>query len=338
MVRIISALILAAVAACAFAEEKLQLVSNPPDRHIVVPGDTLWSISGKFLKEPWHWPEIWQLNKDQIRNPHRIYPGDIVVLDRSSGKPRLKIATPLRLQPQVYSDPVKKEISSIPSSIIEPFISKPLIVEAESLDEVPRIVSGQEDRTFLGNDDQAFITGIPDTKTVDWSIYRPGKALKDPETEEIIGYEAFDLGTARLLQPGSPAIVRIMTARQEIGRGDRLMPAPKKDIIAYVPHAPEKKIGAQIMTIYGGVNEGGKLSIITLNRGARDGLETGHVLALNRHRNAAGRDDDGQKIDVQLPDERYGLAFVFRTFDRISYALVMESSRSVIIGDTVTNP
>lgn len=338
MARIISALILAAAAACAFAQEKLQLVNNPPDRHIVVSGDTLWGISGKFLKEPWRWPEIWRLNKDQIKNPHRIYPGDIVVLDMSSGRPQLKIATPLKLQPQIYSDAVKKEISSIPASVIEPFISRPLIVEPNALNELPRIVASQDDRYFIGSGDQAYVTGIPDAKIINWSVYRPGKALKDPDTNEVIGYEAFDLGSARLIQPGSPAVVKVVMAREEIGRGDRLTPAPPADIVSYVPHAPENTINARIVSIYGGLNEGGKFSVVVLNRGNRDGLEIGHVLALNRHSIATGRDENDKKINIQLPDQRYGLLFVFRTYQGISYALVMEASKSVIVGDTVKNP
>ncbi|MGE5387214.1 MAG: LysM peptidoglycan-binding domain-containing protein [Betaproteobacteria bacterium] len=338
MVRIISALILAAVAACAFAQEKLQLVDNPPDRHIVVPGDTLWGISGKFLKEPWRWPEVWRLNKDQIKNPHRIYPGDIVVLDRSGGTPRLRIATPLKVQPQVYSEAIKKEIPSIPANIIEPFISRPLIVDADTLNEVPRIVASQEDRVFLGTGDQAFVTGIPDTSIIDWSIYRPGKPLKDPETNQTIGYEAFDLGSARLVQPGSPAVLKVTVAREEIGRGDRLAPAPKTDIISYVPHSPDFAIAARVVSIYGGLNEAGKFSVIALNRGTQDGLEVGHVLALHRHRVSMGYDENDKRVTTALPDERYGLIFVFRTFGKISYALVMDASKSVIVGDAIKKP
>ena len=338
MVRIISALILAATAAFAFAQEKLQLVDNPPDRHIVVPGDTLWGISGKFLKEPWRWPDIWRLNKDQIKNPHRIYPGDIVVLDMSSGKPQLKIASPLKLQPQVYSENMKREISSIPANVIEPFISRPLVVEADGLTEAPRIIAGPEDRFFIGTNDQAFVTGIPDAKIINWSVYRTGKALKDPDTNETIGYEAFDLGSARLVQPGSPAVVKVTLAREEMGRGDRLLPAPPADIMAYVPHSPETSITARIVSIYGGLSEGGKFSVVVLNRGTRDNLEVGHVLAINRHRSTFGRDENDKRVNTPLPDERYGLIFVFRTFERISYALVMEASRSVIVGDAVKNP
>jgi len=338
MVRIISALLLAAAAAFAFAQDKLQLVDNPPDRHIVVPGDTLWGIAGKFLRDPWRWPQIWRLNKDQIKNPHRIYPGDIVLLDLNGSHPQLKVAKPLKLQPQVYSESSTQQLPSIPSNIIEPFISKPLIVDADTLDSVPRIMASQEDRVFMGNGDTAFVTGIPDTSIVNWNIYRPGKPLKDPESGEIIGYEAFDLGNARLVRPGSPAEVKIIMAREEIGRGDRLTPTPKADIISYVPRAPEQTIAARVVSIYGGLNEAGRHSVVSLSRGKRDGLEVGHVLALHRVRSSAGYDDQDRRITTPLPIDRYGLVFVFRTFERISYALVMEADKAVIVGDSAKNP
>lgn len=340
MLRIISALTLALVVTASGAEEIPALVDNPPDRHIVVTGDTLWGISGKFLKEPWRWPEIWRLNKEQIKNPHRIYPGNVVILDLSSGRPQLRIATPMveKLSPQTHSEPSRKAISSIPANVIEPFISRPLIVEEKALDDVPRIVASQEDRVFMGSGDTAFITGIPDAQHLTWSIYRPGKPLKDPESGEILGYEAFDLGSARLLQPGSPATVKIVTAREEIGRGDRLMPMPPATVISYIPRPPEKAIDARVVSIYGGLSEAGQHAVISLNRGQRDGLEVGHVLALHRKRASFGYDESNKRVKTELPEERYALIFVFRTFERISYALVMEAQKAVIVGDAGRNP
>jgi hypothetical protein len=341
MVRIISALILAVSAACAFAAEPLKLVDNPPDRHIVVRGDTLWDISGKFLKQPWRWPEIWQMNKAEIKNPHLIYPGDIIVLDLSSGYPRLRVAKPVgsgKLQPQVYSEAVQQVIPSIPPNVIEPFISRPLIIEAGEHDGIARIVATQEDRLLLGNGDTAFATGIPDASVEKWNVFRRGKPLKDPETGEVMAHEAFFLGNARLVQPGEPAVIRVTLAKEEIGRGDRLLPAPPPEIISYVPHRPEQDVSAKVMSIYGGVNEGGTGFVVSLNRGKNDGLEVGHVLALFRNRVATGLDDNGRRVTTAIPEERYALAFVFRTFDRVAYALVVESSKSVIIGDSARNP
>ncbi len=341
MVRIISALIMAVTAACAFAQEPLKLVDNPPDRHIVVRGDTLWGISGKFLKEPWRWPEVWRLNKEQIKNPHRIYPGDIVILDTSSGRPQLKIAKPVgpqQLQPQVISEPLKEAIPSIPPHVIAPFISQPLVVEENELKTAPRLMAAQDDRVIIGNGDNGYVTGIADASVSDWQVYRPGKALKDPDTKEILGYEAYYLGTAKLVQPGTPATVRILRAKEEITRGDRLVPATQTSLPSYVPHKPDSDIQGRIIAVYGGLAEAGRLSVVTLNKGTRDGLEVGHVLALYRNRIADTRDENERRQLVNLPAERYGLAFVFRTFEKVAYALVMESNGSVYVNDAVRNP
>lgn len=340
MVRIISALILAVTAACAFAAEPLKLVDNPPDRHIVVPGDTLWGISGKFLKQPWRWPEIWHMNKAEIKNPHLIYPGDIILLEFFAGNPRLKIAKPFnnKLQPKIYSEAVKLEIPSIPSNVIEAYVSRPLIIEPGEHDNLARIVATQEDRMMLGNGDTAFASGIPDASIENWSVFRRGKPLNDPDTGEVIAHEAFFLGSAKLVRPGEPAVIRVTSAKEEIGRGDQLLPAPLPEIIAYVPHRPEQSIAAKVMSIYGGVNEGGPGFVVTLNRGKNDGLEVGHVLALLRNRVGVGQDDDGRRVTTVLPEERYALVFVFRVFDRVAYALVVESAKSVFIGDSARNP
>ena len=339
MVRIISALFLAVTAACVSAEP-LNLVDNPPDRHIVVPGDTLWGISGKFLKEPWRWPEIWRMNKAEIKNPHRIYPGDIILLDTTGGDPRLRIAKPVnaKLQPKVYSQAVQQVIPSIPPNVIEPFISQPLVIEPGAHDGLARIIATQEDRMMVGTGDEAFVTGIPDASVENWNIFRPGKPLKDPETGSIIAHEAFFLGNARLLKPGEPASIRITRAKEEITRGDRLLPAPPPNIIAYAPHRPEQQVSARVMSIYGGVNEGGTNSVVSLNRGSNSGLEVGHVLALYRKRVSIAIDTDGRRTQTPIPDERYALAFVFRVFDQVAYALIVDSSKSVIVGNVARNP
>jgi len=344
MVRIISALILTVTAACALAAEPLSLVDNPPDRHIVVKGDTLWGISGKFLKQPWRWPEIWQMNKEEIKNPHWIYPGDIILLDMSSGSPRLKMARPVtgqngKVEPMVYSTPVQQVIPSISPNIIEPFISQPLIVEASDDGKSGvRIVAAQEDRMMLGSGDSFYATGIADASVEKWHVFRKGKALQDPQTGEVLAYEAFFLGNARLVKPGEPAALRVTLAKEEIARGDRLLPAPPPEINSYVPHRPDQEVAARVMSIYGGVQEGGTNSVISLTQGKNNGLEIGHVVALFRKRISLNVDLDGQRTSTPIPEERYALAFVFRVFDRIAYALVVDSSKSVIIGDSVRNP
>ncbi len=346
MVRIISALILAVTAVCASAAEPLKLVDNPPESHVVVKGDTLWAISGKFLKEPWRWPEIWNMNREQIKNPHLIYPGEIIYLDRSGSTPRLRIGKRVgsrtggvvKLSPSVHSEAVSQSIPSIPPHIIEPFISRPLVLDSKDQDSPIRIVATQEERMVIGSGDNGFVSGIPDASIVNWQIYRPGKPLKDPDTQEIIGYEAFFLGNARLVQPGEPAVITVTEAKEEIFRGDRLLPTPPANIISYAPHRPDRDVSGKIMTIYGDKSEGGTGAVVSLNRGRQDGLEVGNVLAVFRNRISKSFDTDLRVEETAIPEERYALAFVFRTFERVSYALILTSSKSVKAGDSVRNP
>jgi hypothetical protein len=339
--RIISALLLSVAASLAHAAP-IELAEQAPDRYIVVPGDTLWGIAGKFLKDPWRWPELWRLNKDELRRPQKLSPGDIIVLSRKSedGEPQLKLAKPVKLSPQQYSEPMRKEIPTIPANIIEPFLSQPLVVDAAGLEQTARIVGTQEGRVFLARGDHAFVSGATADAEV-WQVYRAGKALLDPEAEskEPLGYEAFYLGTARRLQPGETALFEMVDVKQEVGRGDRLLPAVRPALLNYVPHKPAGTIAAKVISVYGGVNEAGRHSIIALNRGTDDGVEIGHVLALFRSaRNVRTRNERNEKEMVVLPEERSGLAFVFRTFERISYALVMETNLPVTVLDSARNP
>lgn len=337
--RIISALLLTySSLVLAQPSQAPELADGAPDRYVVVPGDTLWGISARFLKQPFRWPEIWGLNQEQVKNPQRIYPGQVILLVRGDKQPQLQIegaVGTLKVEPQIYSQNNQREIPSIPQQAIEPFLSEPLITEAAQLDSAPRIIATQEDRVNLGKGDLAYVAGIHD-KSLLWKIYRPGNALIDPVSKEVLGHEASYLGSARVVRSGDPATVEIIASRQEIGRGDLLFPATQPDIISYVPHAPAKAINGRIVSVYGGVGEGGRYSIVTLSRGQRDGLEIGNVLSLSR----AGAEvvDRSKGKTYRLPDEAYGLLFVFRVFDRLSYALVMNVTRPVEIGDSVTNP
>jgi len=343
MIRIITALILAVAAAlCSAAGQPLQLADNAPERHIVVPGDTLWGISGKFLKDPWRWPEIWRMNREQIKNPHRIFPGDVIVLERDAdGTPRLSLQSAGqngKLQPRIYSEHLTQAIPSIPPNVINPFLSSPLVVEAHGLDGAARIVATQQDRVFLASGDLAYVANADPTKDK-WQIYRTGKPMPDPETKEVLGYEAFYLGSAVQIDANSnPAIFQIVTVKEEIGRGDRMLPAVPPPLVNYVPHKPEQAIDGRIISVYGGVNAAGGLSIVALNRGSRDGIEIGHVLSLQRNRVVTARDDEGRLETVKVPEEHYGLVFVFRTFDRISYALVMQAEGTVVVNDYARTP
>lgn len=332
-------------ASLAFAQGDIKLQESAPDQYVVVKGDTLWAISGKFLKDPWRWPEIWHMNQEQIKDPHWIYPGNLIVLDRSGASPQLKLGDAVKLSPTVRSEPLAAQaIPTIPARAIEPFLSQPLIIEEGGLDKAPRIVATEEDRVNLGAGGVAYASGIGSSTHPAWQVYRPGRPLVDPDTNKTLGFEAIYLGTARVTRAGDPATVQIVTSKQEISAGDRLIPASAPAPVQYVPHAPTRPIKGRIIAFYNGLatSEGGRDSIIAINRGKRDGLELGHVLAI--YRNVVAVDQQNYLVSrdsaptIKLPDERYGLVFIFRTFDSVSYALVMDSSRPVQQGDVVQTP
>src|SRR5450759_4062393 len=262
--------------------QDLQLQDNPPDRYTVQKGDTLWGISGKFLKQPWRWPEIWRMNRDQIRNPHLIYPGDVIALDKVNEK-----------------------------------------------------------------------------SVTQWYIYRPGKVLHSFDSNETLGYEMRYLGTARVDRFGDVGEVtrmEITAAREEILLNDLLLPAPREELVNYVPHAPDKVVDGRIISLGSNAAEAGRGFIVTLDRGTRDGLEVGHVLAIYHPtpviaepRPYEGPDILARFFDrtqvivppqryLNIPPERSGLLFVFRTFDKVAYALVLNAAEPVVIGDLVRKP
>jgi len=360
----------------------LGIKADAPDQYVVQRGDTLWGIAGKFLSEPWRWPDIWRLNKDQIRNPHLIYPGNIVRLDRATGT--LSI---VRLEPQIRVEPLTAEaIPTIPLKVIEPFLARPLVIERGGLDKAPRIVATQEGRFNIGAGTRAYVDGLGNAKESLWQVYRPGNALIDPDTNQALGYEAIYLGAARLFRPGGknpnsgkiePATVQILSAVQEISEGDRLIVAPQPQLFSFAPRAPEQPVRARIMSIYDGRNdarfdyygtspvtqgvligrsteaeqqqryggETGNLAVVSLNKGAKDGLEPGHVLALYRSITIV-RDrsvgpyfmGEARTPPFPLPEERYGLLMVFRVFEHLSYALTLGVERPVGPGDIATKP
>ncbi|HNV87584.1 MAG TPA: LysM peptidoglycan-binding domain-containing protein [Methylotenera sp.] len=380
---IITLLVLACLSLNANAED-IQLQKNHPDRYVVVKGDTLWGISGKFLKDPWQWPKVWKMNRAQIKNPHWIYPGDVIVLDKSGASPQLRLLREtVTLEPGVRIEPLEKEaIHTIAPSVIDPFLSQPLLIENGKLDDAPRIISGQDNRVILSPGTRVYISNIQEGEGVHWDIYRPGEALRDPDTNEVLGTEAIYLGDVNIARYGAPATGDIVKAKEEIFTKDRLVVAPDEFKSSFVPHAPEADIRGRIMRIYGGVAEGGPNTVVSINRGKNDGLEEGHVLAISRYgkvirdpeyKDQASNkvvaeekklkqlnfdvttDPDGKKIvnfekeppqtkvvlepgQVKLPDERVGLLMIFRTFDRVSYGLIMSASDAIYTLDSVHTP
>lgn len=430
LMRIITLLLAFGLFPLSLAAQTLELNEQAPERYTVKKGDTLWDISGRYLKQPWRWPELWGYNKAEIANPHRIYPGDVLVIDRSGAQPRLRVlgkgeewstrpGGTVKLSPRVRSESLEREaIPAIAPSAINPFLSQPLVTEAGELERAPYIVGTDEERVILGTGDRAYVSGLGGSPRADWHIYRPGKALIDPDSGEILGTEAEFLGNARVIRSAEPATVEITRSTKEINSRDRIGPASDDSMLSYVPHAPGMPVEARIISAYGGVAELGQYAIAVINKGRRDGIEEGHVLAVhrkgrtvqpltNKRRNwfpfvakdcvkadtsirydgfydpmqthekcpdvrspdapaqswtysDVGCLKPGKRVrydeffdpkevyrmpcrevtggPVTLPDERSGLLLVFRVFDRVAYALVVQSSRPVYLLDVVRNP
>ena len=333
--------------------DEIKLAKNAPDRYVVVKGDTLWGISARFLNDPWRWPDVWGLNKEEIKNPHWIYPGDVVVLDFTGNTPRLHkeggrdgSESDWQLMEAKLSPSIRKQtlgngaILSIPASAIQPFLVKPLVMGEQELKAAPTLVAGPENRVVLSAGDTAFAKGVTWEEGATWSVIRPGRTLTDPDTKELLGRETIYLGDAQISEFGEVSTVLLTKATQEIAPGDRLAKSAPYQALSYVPHAPASSIkGRVIAGPDGSVSEIGPLQVVIINRGSREGMEVGNVLALYRDRPSvtpANAVDPKEKL--RLPAERYGIVFIFRVFEKVSYALVMNSTRPVNVLDVVQTP
>ena len=354
------------------------LAPNAPDSYIVKKGDTLWFISGLFLKTPWRWPELWGMNLQDIKNPHLIYPGQQLVLDKANGRATLRArrsgnnAGPptdaIRVSPRTrYESLADASIPTISASAIEPFLAEPLIVDAAAFAVAPRIVAAQEGRVLLSRGDRAYARGeygnsatgkpLSDAKgePINYRVFRNATALKDPTTGAILGYEAQFLGKAELIRGESvqqvlgkdgktvseivPATIDILVAKEEMRVGDRLVAEPEPASQNYVPRAPNTQITGQIVSVYGSaVRLAAENQVVAINRGIRDGIERGHVFAILKDGERLADKTDAARPQIKLPNERNGLLMVFRTFDQVSYALVLQITDGVKVGDRIVNP
>ena len=351
-----------------------ELSPNAPDRYTVKRGDTLWDISGLYLRRPWRWPELWGMNLQQIRNPHLIFPGQILVLNRANGRAWLSldqgVLPTVRLSPRVRSENLAEAaIPPIPLNVIAPFLNEALIVDENSLAGAARIVAGPENRVLLSQGDRAYARGqygeaghqsgqplrLEQGSPRLLRVFRNAVPLKDPTSDEILGYEAQYVGRAELERGESvltgsgtngtatsqivPATIDITQAKEEIRVGDRLLPEPPRELPVFIPHEPEPAQQGQVVSVYGNaVRFAGQNQVVTINRGARDGLERGHVLALLKDSGMLRDKTDAAGPDLRLPGERNGLMIVFRAFERVSYTLVLQISDGVKVGDRFVNP
>jgi hypothetical protein len=348
-----------------------ELAPNAPDEYTVKPGDTLWAISRLYLLRPWRWPELWGMNISEIANPHRIYPGQVLYLDKSGGRARLTMRRgaggsgdggTIKLSPRTRFDSLAgMALPTLNPSIIEPFLSEPIVVDSDTLQSAPRIVAGNDSRVLLSRGDRAYARGNAETPLLEtpgplknFRVFRSATPLKDPGTGEILGYEAQYLGKAQLKRGESttvetqkdkdvitvvPASIDIIAAREEIRAGDRLLPEPPRQLLSYVPRAPSTQVEGRIISVYGNaVQFAAQNQVVAINKGTRDGIDSGHVLAILKNGETILDRTGERKETIKLPNERIGLLMVFRPFEKVSYALVLEITDTPRAGDFLVNP
>lgn len=349
-----------------------ELTPDAPDNYTVKRGDTLWGISGVFLKSPWNWPKLWGMNLAEIRNPHLIYPGQQLFLDRNNGRATLRTrqaatsgmpTETIKVSPRTrYEALSASALQTVPNHLIEPFLEEPVIVDETTLNAAPRIVAAQEGRVLLSRGDRAYArssggaplavaTGQPRL----YRVFRNATPLKDPDNGNVLGYEAQYVGKVELIRGESenqttdkdgakqsvpvPATIDVVRSKEEMRVGDRLLPEPPRQFTNYVPRAPSTKMDGRIVSVYGNaVRNASQNQVVVINRGSKDGMEVGHVMAVLLDGQQLVDRTDPAKPGIKLPDERNGLVMVFRAFDKLSYGLVLETTQGIRVGDRLTNP
>ena len=321
----------------------VQLKEGHPDRYTVVKGDTLWDISGKFLSQPWKWPELWHANP-QIENPHLIYPGDTLSLVYIDGQPRLMLNRgasrgTIKLSPQVRSTPMAEAIPTIPLEAINSFLLRNRIVDsAEDFNTRPYVVAGNRESVLSGAGDRVYARGAFEDAEQVYGIFRQGKVYIDPETREFLGVNADDIGSAEMVaEEGDIATLTLTRSTQEVRLGDRLFPTEERAVNSvFMPSEPQTDIDGVILDVPRGVNRIGQFDVVTISKGKIDGLVEGNVLAVYKTGETVRDRITGES--VKIPDERAGLLMVFRTYENLSYGLVLYASRDLALMDKVKNP
>ncbi len=335
---------------------RVALREDVPSSYTVKKGDTLWDISSLFLRDPWLWPEIWYFNP-QIDNPHLIYPGDILTLVYVDGKPQLRLSRDdgvtrviqpsvpggiktIKLSPKIREESLAKAIPTIPVSAIEPFLIQPRIVTKEELEAAPYIISSLDQHLVSATGNTVYARNLENAEDVRYNIFRPGRVFRDPKTNRVLGYETTLVSEAKLVNAGDPATMILTRSIRETLNGDRILPAEKGRIsYNFLPKAPETTINGQIIALVDAISHSAQRQVVVLNLGEQQGVEVGTVLAIDQA-GAEVRDPFARKgfNKVKLPDARAGLLMIFRVFDKVSYGLIMDSTRTVHVNDIVRNP
>lgn len=348
-----------------------ELSPSAPDTYVVKRGDTLWGISGLYLQRPWRWPELWGMNLQAIPNPHLIYPGQTLYLEKADGYARLSTSRggsgsseTVRVSPRTrYDSLAGTALPTLQPHLIEPFLVEPLVVDELTLSLAPRLVATTEERVLMTTGDRAYALGPEGNPLVlapqvprEYRVFRNATPMKDPATGEILGYESQYVGRAELVRSQSvestpdgkggttvdvvPATVDLRASKEEIRAGDRLLPLPERSYVSYTPRAPQSPVDARVVSLYGStaVAYAAQNQVVAINKGTRDGIEAGHVLTVLTQGQRIKDKTDERRGTIRLPSEANGTAMVFRTFDRVSYALLLQVQEGVRVGDRLVNP
>jgi len=320
------------------------VVLNPehPDRYVVVKGDTLWDISTMFLRDPWLWPEIWYVNP-QVTNPHLIYPGDILTLVYVDGKPQLRMTRgypTVALSPQVREENLEKAIPTIPLDAIQQFLTRTIVVDEEELETAPYVVQSAGEHVVTGVGDRVYARGIDSKNHSVYDIFNPGGPYIDPDTKEVLGYEALFVARGPVEQYGDPTTLFLSETTREVRVGDRLRPAERAAAVTHFqPHIPPDNTEGRIISVLDGVTQIGQFNVVAINLGTREGIESGHIFRVYQDGAVVMDTVSGKRNDrVKLPDEDAGLIMVFRSFEKVSFGLVMKATRAIHINDFVRTP
>jgi hypothetical protein len=333
----------------------IPLTANAPDEYVVKPGDTLWDISKVYLRDPWYWPEIWYVNP-QVQNPHLIYPGDVLKLVYIDGQPRLTLAERAegsdgtkRLSPQVRREPSSRAITAIPHDVIAGFAGRPVLLDKDQVNKAPYVVAMRDGHVIGGAGNEIYARGIQNAQPEErYSIIHVEGELVDPDTRKLLGYTGVYVGSGPVMVSGDPAKLMLTETAREALQGDKLFPESIDVSLDFVPHAPETQIDATVIAVKD-MTVMGQYHVVALNRGSNAGLEAGHVVAIERAGGvvldkfskgglSARSSNLKRGKAVQLPAERAGIAMIYKTYDRMSFALIMEATHEIREGDRATNP